>query len=218
MTASSLPNPTPIADPDREVVDRARSGDFAAFEQLVAKYERPLYALALRIVHQAQDAEEVVQDALMSVVQHLDDFQHRSTFHTWLVRIATHQALKVLRKRKGLKTTSLTPTAADGEDSPLPHPDFIANWRDNPEQIAQQHEVQQVLAEALETLDEKYRMVFLLRDVEGLSTEEAADALGITVTNTKVRLLRARLMLREQLTRRFGDESARVIHSHDHDD
>lgn len=202
-------------DPDRDLVHRARRGDFEAFDQLVTRYERPLYKLAVRIVQNTHDAEEVVQDSFLSALEHLKDFHEQSAFHTWLVRIATNHALKVLRKRRGLPMTSPTP-APNRDDDPLPHPDFIAPWREDPRQIAQRRETRELLDQALQQLDEKYRLVFLLRDVEGFSTEEAAQALEITQANVKVRLLRARLMLREQLTQTFGDAEQRVApHQHE---
>jgi RNA polymerase sigma-70 factor (ECF subfamily) len=205
-----------IIDPDRQLVHAARGGDFDAFEQLVSKYEQSIYTLAMRIVQKSQDAEEVVQETFLSVVEHLKDFQEASTFHTWLVRIATNHALKLLRKRRGLSIVPLETSSDD--DTPLPHPDFIAKWKEDPAAIAERNEAQAVIAKALENLEEKYRMVFLLRDVQGLSTEETAEALGIGISNVKVRLLRARLMLREQLTRLFGDQAARVISDREHEE
>jgi RNA polymerase sigma-70 factor (ECF subfamily) len=204
------------AEADRRLVDLARAGDFAAFESLVSKYERRVYAMALRIVRHTQDAEEVVQQTFLSVVEHLDGFRGESGFYTWLMRIASNHALALLRKRAVRRTVSLDADPSDGDDADLPHPEYIAQWRETPDQIASRHETRQLVAEALDQLAEKYRLVFLLRDVEGLSTQEAADALGITPENVKVRLLRARLMLRERLTRVFGDEATRVYPGHDH--
>lgn len=205
--------PSPIVDPDRELVHRAKAGDFEAFDQLVRRYERPLFKLAARIVSNPHDAEEVVQDSFLSTLEHLKGFQEQSTFHTWLVRIATNSALKLLRKRRGLPISTV-PT--DEDNAPLPHPEVIAPWREGPQALAERHETRQLLDEALSRLDEKYRLVFLLRDVEGLSTEEAAQVLQITANNLKVRLLRARLMLREQLTQTFGDLQRRLSpHRHD---
>ena len=205
---------TPLDD-DKDLIDRARRHDFAAVESLVAKYERRIYALALRIVGQRQDAEEVVQQTFLSVIEHLDGFEERSLFSTWLMRIATNHALALLRKRARHRTVSLAPDDDDRYDR-VPHPEYIAQWRETPEQIASRRETRRLLAEALGELDEKYRTVFLLRDVEGLSTEETAETLGITVSNAKVRLLRARLMLRERLTRVFGDETTRVAPEQHH--
>ena len=213
---SRIAEPRPI-DPDLPLVQAARNGNFDAFEKLVARYERQIYTLALRIVGRSQDAEEVVQETFLSVVQHIRDFQERSSFHTWLVRIATNHALKLLRKRKGQAAVSLDQPANDSDDAPLPHPEFIAEWADEPSRLALRREVQETVDRALAHLDEKYRVVFVLRDIQELSTEETARLLGISVANVKVRLLRARLMLREQLTRLYGDPQRRIVHRHDHD-
>jgi RNA polymerase sigma-70 factor (ECF subfamily) len=122
----------------------------------------------------------------------------------------------MLRKRKVRAAVALSDGSRDDDDDQPPHPQYIAAWKETPEQIASRRETRQILDEALEELDEKYRLVFLLRDVEGLSTRETAEVLEISVSNVKVRLLRARLMLRERLTRRFGDEASRMFPGHDH--
>lgn len=205
------------ADEDRELVRRAREGDFAAFEALVAKYERRLYALALRMVRHRQDAEEVVQQTFVSVIEHLQGFREEASFYTWLMRIGTNHALALLRKRSRRSTVELRDDRSSDNFDDAPHPQYIAQWRETPEQIALRRETGRLLSEALDSLDEKYRLVFLLRDVEGLSTAETAEALGISEANAKVRLLRARLMLRERLTRAFGDETTQVT-PHEHDD
>ncbi len=198
-------------DEDSPLVRRACEGDYAAFESLVAKYERPMYGLAQRIVSGTHDAEEVVQQTFLSVIEHLKDFRQQARFSTWLTRIATNHALALLRKRRRHPTVPLAEDRLENQSRSVPRPEFIARWAETPEQIASQHETRQLLDEALDKLDEKYRLVFVLRDVEGLSTGETAEALDITTANVKVRLLRARLMLRESLTRRFGDEAARVF-------
>ncbi len=200
-----------MKDPDSELVAKAKRGDFAAFEQLVERHQRRIYNLARRIVRQPSDAEEVVQETLLSVIEHLDDFREEAKFATWLARVATNHALKLLRKRQGQLTAGWSTARNEDDDyRTVPHPAYIARWRDNPERLAQQKEIREMLAQALDELDEKYRMIFVLRDIEGLSTREAAEALGITETNAKVRLLRARLMLRERLTQALGDESTRL--------
>ncbi len=205
-----------VPDPDAELVRRARQGDYEAFERLVARHEDAVYTLALRIVRNQQDAEDVVQQTFLSVLEHLNGFAGQSQFRTWLVRIATNHALKTLRKRRGLPIAAIGAAGKD-DDASLPHPEFIAPWRDDPGELARRRETQELLDAVLDQLDEKYRLVFLLRDVEGLSTEETARELGITVANVKVRLLRARLMLREKLTRALGDTEHRVIARHDHE-
>jgi len=204
-----------VADEDRPLVERAQAGEFAAFEQLVEKYERRVYALALRILRRVDEAEEVVQQTFLSVMEHLRQFRHQSSFSTWLMRVATNHALGIWRKKNRQRTVSLS-GEEDERDMELPHPQFIARWRASPEQIAAQRETRAILEEELDALDDKYRLVFLLRDVEGLSTAETAETLGITESNVKVRLLRARLMLRERLTRRFGDQATQLLPGHDH--
>jgi RNA polymerase sigma-70 factor (ECF subfamily) len=209
--------PASTADDDEELVRRARQGSFDAFEVLVSRHERYIYTLALRIVRSVHDAEEVVQESFLSALEHLTGFAGASSFRTWLVRIATNHALKLLRRRRAHPAFSLDASSPD-DDGPLPHPDFIAPWRDRPESMAERHETRRLLAEALDALEEKYRLVFLLRDVEGLSTGEASHALNISEANVKVRLLRARLMLRERLTRALGDAQRQVrpdpLHQH----
>ena len=132
------------------------------------------------------------------------------------MRIASHAALKLIRKRKGLPTVPIESASDEAEDyRGLPHPKFIADWRESPAELVNQREIAAILHEALESLDEKHRVVFLLRDVEGLSITETAETLGLTEANVKVRLLRARLRLRELLTRKLGDpktELAPVSH------
>lgn len=195
----------------------AKAGDLDAFEQLASRHEQRVYSLALRILRQEQDAEDVTQQTFMSVVENLEKFRGDSSFSTWLLRIATHAALKIIRKRKGLDSVSLEEATepADHTDV-IPHPEFIADWKQSPEQVVHSREIRRLLDQALERLDEKHRLVFLLRDVEGLSVRETADALGISEANTKVRLLRARLMLREELTQAFGDPATRLIRSNHH--
>lgn len=203
-------------DADLELVHRAQRGDFEAFEVLVNRYQKRIYGLAFRILGQSQDAEDAVQQTFLSVVEHLTSFREESRFSTWLLRIATNHALRTLRKKRGLPTVSLETSTGEDSYATMPHPDFIAQWRDTPEELAQRAELRQLLNEALDELDEKYRVVFVLRDVEGLSIKETAEMLGLSEPNVKVRLLRARLALRERLTRVVGDETARLFPDHDH--
>jgi RNA polymerase sigma-70 factor, ECF subfamily len=201
-------------DVDRTLVEQAKAGDFAALESLLTKYERQVYGVAQRIVGQHQDAEEVAQQTFVSVIEHLGEFREESQFRTWLLRIATNHALALLRKRS---VRAGLPLIEDSDDSyrDIPHPEFIAAWRETPDAIAMRRETRRHIDEALAQLNEKHRVVFVLRDIEGLSTRETAEILGITPETVKVRLLRARLMLRERLTRLFGDESSRVA-GHEH--
>ncbi len=196
---------------DAELVQRARAGDLDAFEALTNRYEQRVYSLALRMLRQEQDAEDATQQTFLSALENLDGFRGEARFATWLLRIAAHAALKIIRKRKGLNTVSLEEATQGADNSDIvPHPEYIADWRQSPAELAHQHEVRRLLDDALAQLDEKHRLVFLLRDVEGLSVKETADALGLSEANIKVRLLRARLQLRELLTRTLGDPARRL--------
>jgi RNA polymerase sigma-70 factor (ECF subfamily) len=200
-----------IAPNDAELVKSAKAGELSAFEILTNRYEQRVYSLALRMLRHQQDAEDVTQQAFLSALENLKSFREEASFSTWLLRIATHAALKVIRKRKGLDTVSLEENTESGtEQEAIPHPEYIADWRQSPEQLVPRKELQGLLDEAMGNLEEKHRMVFLLRDVEGLSVKETAQALGITEANTKVRLLRARLQLREALTRKLGDPARQI--------
>jgi RNA polymerase sigma-70 factor (ECF subfamily) len=207
----------PQADQDADLVRRAKAGDYQAFESLVVKYERILYTMARRILGASQDAEDVVQESYLSALEHLREFREEASFSTWISRIATNHALKILRKRRGLATVPLEDRLADRPED-IPQPEFIAPWSEDPAQAARDPRWRQAIDQALMHLDEKYRTVFVLRDLEGHSTEETAEALGISMSNAKVRLLRARLLLREEITRVLGDPARRVdpaSHSHE---
>ena len=206
---------TPSVDPHRALVERARSGDFAAFEELVRLFQDRVYALARRIVGEEHDAEDITQQTFLSLIEHLRDFRGESAVAGWILRIATNHALKLLRKRRGLPTLPLVEADDEGHAN-IPHPEFIAPWRSDPTELASQREIRDLIDRALAELDEKYRVVFVLRDVEGFSTQETAETLGLTESAVKVRLLRARLALRERLTRVLGDEAARVFPDHMH--
>jgi RNA polymerase sigma-70 factor, ECF subfamily len=205
--SSAVPADTSNAD----LVRRANAGDFNALEELTTRHEQQVYSLALRMLRHRQDAEDVVQQTFLSMVEHLSGFREESSFTTWLMRIATHAALKVIRKRRGLDTISLEAAAeAAGQGESIPHPEFIADWREAPHELIARGETGQLLEDALNRLDEKHRLVFILRDVQGLSVKETAQALALSEANVKVRLLRARLALREQLTRVLGDPATRL--------
>jgi RNA polymerase sigma-70 factor (ECF subfamily) len=200
-----MTNQTTPAASDIDLVTRAKAGELDAFEALTNRYEQRVYSLALRMLRQEQDAEDVTQQTFLSAVENLDGFRGEASFATWLLRIATHAALKVIRKKRGLDTVSLEEATEEADSyGTIPHPEYIADWRQSPEQLVQKNEIQRLLDDALAKLDEKHRLVFLLRDVEGLSVKETAEALGLSEANTKVRLLRARLQLRELLTQGPG--------------
>jgi RNA polymerase sigma-70 factor (ECF subfamily) len=205
--------------PDAELVRLAKAGELAAFEALTGRHEQRVFALAMRMLRQEQDAEDVTQQTFLSVLENLAGFRGEASFSTWVLRIASHAALKIIRKRKGLNTVSLEETTEPSDDlNSIPHPEFIADWRQSPELLVERNETRRLLDDALARLDEKHRLVFLLRDVEGFSIQETAEALDLSEANVKVRLLRARLQLREELTRVLGDPARRLIQSpHPHE-
>ena len=212
-----MATPIPPETTDAELVRRAQAGELEAFEALTSRHEQRIYALAMRMLRQEHDAEDVTQQTFLSVLENLDGFRGEASFSTWLLRIASHAALKIIRKRKGLNTVSLEEATENSENfNSIPHPEFIADWRQSPELLVQQNEVRRLLDEALTRLDEKHRLVFLLRDVEGLSVRETAGALDLSEANVKVRLLRARLQLREDLTRVLGDPKRQLTRPHHH--
>jgi RNA polymerase sigma-70 factor (ECF subfamily) len=194
-------------DDEAAVVALARTGDAKAFNELLQRYERKIFRLALHITQNREDAEDVLQETFLKAYQHLDQFQGQSKFYTWIVRIAVNQALMKLRKRKSDRSVSLDDTIDTGEDTVARE---IAAWDENPEQQYGREELNQILTSAVDGLTPIYRAVFVLRDVDGLSTEETAEALELSVPAVKSRLLRARLQLRDKLTRYFkrkGDDA-----------
>ncbi len=191
--------PAPTFD-DAALVARAQAGDNDAFAQLMSQYERKVYRLAKNITRNDEDAEDVLQEAFLKAYEHLDTFKGDSKFYTWIVRIAVNEALMKLRKRKGDKVVSLDEPIETGEETVNRE---VAVWGDDPEQRYGQAEYQRILDEAVDSLKPDFRIVFSLRDIEELSTEETAATLGISVPAVKSRLLRARLALREKLTKMF---------------
>jgi RNA polymerase sigma-70 factor (ECF subfamily) len=199
---------------DLDLLRRAREGKWEAFEELMVRFEPRVFALSWRILRQRQDAEDATQQTFINVMENLERFREEASVSTWILRIATNQALTLLRKRRGRTTVSLDTSAGGADDAtPLPHPDYIAKWGEDPASLAARAEIRDLLDEALGEIEDKYRLVFVLRDVEGFSTRETAEMLGISESNAKVRLLRARLQLRERLTRVLGDEATRIAPS-----
>jgi RNA polymerase sigma-70 factor (ECF subfamily) len=183
-----------------ELVRAAQKGDVGAFEQLVRKYDRNVFRIAQHITQNREDAEDVVQDAFLKAYQKLDQFQGNSKFYTWIVRIAVNEALMKLRKRKSDKLVSMDEDVETDEGTITRE---FADWSPNPEQQYNQAELNDILSRTIQGLPASFRTVFVLRDVEGLSTEETAEMLGLSVPAVKSRLLRARLQLRERLSRHF---------------
>jgi len=187
--------------PDVALVERVRGGDDAAYDTLVHKYERQVFRIAQHITQNREDAEDVMQDAFLKAYQKLDQFQGNSKFYTWLVRIAVNESLMRLRKRRSGKLVSIDEDIETDEGSVQRD---LADRAPDPEQNYSQAELAEILRKTIQGLPPGFRIVFVLRDVEGLSTEEAAETLGLSVPAVKSRLLRARLQLRERLSRYFG--------------
>ena len=206
-----------LSPSDQDLVRAARNGDLDAFESLVRRHERRIYGLARRLTGSDHDAQDVTQQTFLDAIRNLAGFRGSAAFYTWLATIAANGALKIARKRRGLPTVSLDEAGEPEDDGRIPHPEYIADWRETPDRLAQRAETHKLLDVAIAELPPIYRAVFLLRDVEDVSVKDTAKALGIGEGNVKVRLLRARMQLRERLTRLFGDEQRQYkpdAHSH----
>jgi RNA polymerase sigma-70 factor (ECF subfamily) len=190
-------------DPDAEIVARVQAGETDAFEELVRKHGRRIYRSLVGILGSADEAEDAMQDAFMKAFQHIGDFQRRSRFSTWLVRIAINTAIQRVRGRKEIGSLE------DDEDGQF-KPRNIQAWQDDPEQCCSKEEMRRLVEKEIMKLPAKYRLVLILRDVEELSTAEAANALGLGVPALKARLVRGRLMLRESLVPYFSKEHTGV--------
>ncbi len=190
----------PAVFDEMALVRAAKEGEVSAFEQLVKRYDRNIFRIAQHITQNREDAEDVVQDAFLKAYENLDQFQGNSKFYTWLVRIAVNESLMKLRRRKTSKTVSMDEDVETEEGS---MPREFADWSPNPEQQFGQSELSDILRKTIQGLPSSFRTVFVLRDVEGLSTEETAEMLDLSIPAVKSRLLRARLQLRERLNRYF---------------
>jgi RNA polymerase sigma-70 factor (ECF subfamily) len=196
--------PSSVAREDEHLlVAAAKAGDASAFEELVNRYERKIFRLTMNITRNREDAEDAMQDAFMKAYSHLDKFQEESRFYTWLVRIAANEALMRLRKRRPNQLSLDEPI--ESEDDFIPQQ--IEDWGPSPEQRYAQTEMRDILRGVIDELTPDFRLVFLLRDVEGLSTEETAEAVGISEAAVKSRLLRGRLKLRQKLNRHFRQDA-----------
>lgn len=188
-----------LPDDEAVLVAGAKSGDLAAFDALINRYERKIFRLAQNITQNREDAEDVMQEAFLKAYEHLNEFQGNSRFYTWLVRIAVNQALMKLRKRRP-NQVSIDDDIDTGEEL---MPRDVEDWGPSPEDRYKQTELGQILSTVISELEPGFRIVFQLRDIEELSTEETAETLGLSVPAVKSRLLRARLRLRQKLDRYF---------------
>ena len=195
-------------------LEALRAGDREQFARLVDAYSPSIYRLALRMLGDGQDAEDVLQTTFIKALQHVGDFEGRSSLSTWLYRIAANEALMLIRRTR--PTVSLDEEPEDDEGQPL-QPRQLADWSGLPENSLLDAEARLLLDRAVQKLPVKLRAVFLMRDIEGLSIRDTSEALDLTETAVKTRLLRARLFLREQLSEYFGErlrkENSNETHS-----
>jgi RNA polymerase sigma-70 factor (ECF subfamily) len=202
ILSATEPKPLPstvVRDDESKLVSAAKAGDITAFEELVNRYERKIFRLGMNITQNREDAEDVMQEAFLKSYTNLDRFQGDSRFYTWLVRIAVNEALMKLRKRRP-NQVSLDEPLTNGEDPVFRE---IVDWGPSPEKKFAQTELNEILNGVISELDPIFRVTFLLRDVEGVSTEETAQILSISEAAVKSRLLRARLKLRQKLNKYF---------------
>jgi len=188
---------------DEELVARARAKDFGAFEALLERYEDKVFRLALRFVRNESDAKEILQDTFLSIWRKLDTFKGDSQFSSWVYRVAANAALMRLRAQRRHPEIST-------EELPIGYLDRVGqlpavgeNWAKRPDDQLQSEELRRHIQAAVDALPELYRTIFLIRDVEGLSTEETAEVLGISVPTVKTRLHRARIALRDAIGHYF---------------
>lgn len=187
-------------DEDAELVARSRQGDQAAFNELVNRNAQKVFRMARHMTRNDQDAEDVLQEAFLKAYSRLDQFQGDAKFSTWLTRIAVNESLMRLRKGRNKKTVSLDQELEIGDNAIQRE---VADDGEDPEESYGRTEMREMLEAAIDSLAEGYRTVFVLRDVEGFSTEETAEMLELSTSAVKSRLLRARLQLRDKLRRRL---------------
>jgi RNA polymerase sigma-70 factor, ECF subfamily len=201
-----------VLGPDKDVglLDSILAGDTGAFEELVQRHEHRVYRIAVAITGNQQDAEEAMQDAFLKAYQHLGAFERRSKFSSWLTRIAVNEALQRRRHRQPIMDSLDDPTEA--EDGMMV-PRQLQDWHDGPEKIYSRRQLREMVERAIQSLPPIYREAFVLRDLEGLTTPEAAEALGLSVSALKSRVLRARLLVREALAARFQRHAPGFRHS-----
>lgn len=203
------------ASDDLALVHASKRGDLSAFEKLVKRYDRKLFRIAQHLTHNREDAEDVVQEAFLKAFLHLGQFREDAKFSTWLIRIAMNQSLMMLRKRRPTREVSID-NDFQSDDGNLPID--VADWAPNPEELYRAAQLREILGNTLEELGPGLRVVFVLRDIEGFSLEETAEVLELTVAAVKARSFRARLQLRERLSKYFNkaEESASVEFHSDH--
>jgi RNA polymerase sigma-70 factor (ECF subfamily) len=188
------------ASDDLDLVHACKNGDVAAFEQLVKRYVHKLLRIAHNVTHNKEDSQDAVQETFLKAYQNLGQFREDSKFSTWLIRITLNQSLMKLRKQRTIREVLLDEDVQSG-DMFLTE---VTDWAPNPEQLYSASELRKILIKALKELRPALRAAFVLRDIEGLSTDQTAEVLNVSQSAVKARLWRARLRLREHLTTYFG--------------
>jgi RNA polymerase sigma-70 factor (ECF subfamily) len=196
--APSLENP---ADNEEMLIRRVRNGEHECFYELMRPYERRVYAAAYAILHNEADAEDAAQEAILKAFANIRQFRGEARFSTWLIHITVNEAR--MRRRRA-RPHLMQPIAEVPDDEGNYTPQDFADWREIPSEALERKEVREKLAEALASLGQMYREVFVLRDIQHLSIDETAKLLGISTASVKTRLLRARLMLRDLLAPGLG--------------
>jgi RNA polymerase sigma-70 factor, ECF subfamily len=195
---------TKAACDDLDLVHASKNGDVTAFEQLVKRYDRKLLRIAQSVTHNREDSQDAVQEAFLKAYQNLPAFREDSKFSTWLIRITVNQSLMKLRKQRTTKEDSLDEDfQAKGDILPIE----VTDWAPNPEQLYWASELRDILIKCLEELSPILRTVFVLRDIEGLTIDQTVEVLNVSETAVKARLWRARLQLREGLTKYFSRQT-----------
>ena len=189
-------------DKEFELIDRILSGHHEGFYELIAPYERRVFMTAFDILQVEADAEEVVQEAFLKAFRSLRSFRREAQFCTWLLRITVNEARMRLRQRREISFDAVFPNNEEAEYTPI----FLADWREIPSEAVLREETRRLLSEAIAALPEHYREIITLRDVNGLNNSESAEILGLSLGNAKVRLLRARIMLRDLFVERLHDK------------
>lgn len=192
--------------PDAEIVKRVRAGERALFEILMRRHNQRLYRAARAVLKDETEVEDVMQQAYINAFTHLHQFEERSQFSTWLTRITLNEAFG--RRRKMRQSESMTRVPSDAGEDPGEFMDTITSPQPDPERQAYAQELHRLLEAAVDTLPEAYRTVFMLRDVEGLSTSETGEGLGLGEEAVKTRLHRARAMIRRAVTAQMGEVAA----------
>lgn len=183
------------------IIKKARQGDNRALSKLVNSYSERIYNLALRILRNKEDAEDVLQETFLNAIENLSTFNERSSFFTWIYRIATNASLMKLRRKKVVYTEYLDHPDFEGNRNEK----YLADWSQDPAVHIDEKEVKRILDQAINDLSEIYRAVFILRDVEDLSIKETGKILDISEENVKIRLRRARIFLRDRLAEYFSE-------------